>query len=251
MTPVAATRTQAERADETRARILDAALKEFASAGLAGARTDQIAVAAGVNKALLYYYFESKEKLYISALELAAGRVRDSTLAVFLRDASPGERVLRTVLNHFDRIASQGEFQRLMQQEMMRHKHGEPGGAMPILVKRVFSPLHAMFQSMLREGIGSGELIDVDSVQISLSALGANVFYFMSAPVWRLLQDADPLSREVILERRASAVRFLGQALFIDRLHGAQLAERVLADTPPPEIKIDSTSFGGNDERTK
>ena len=53
-----------ERSAETRQRILDAALREFAANGLAGARTETIATAAGVNKALIYYYFESKEKLY-------------------------------------------------------------------------------------------------------------------------------------------------------------------------------------------
>ena len=43
-----------------------------------------------------------------------------------------------------------------------------------------------MFQSMVREGIASSELIETDWMQIELAALGANVFYFLSAPVWRL-----------------------------------------------------------------
>src|SRR5450755_3869289 len=100
MTNTTPSRTQAERADQTRARILDAALQEFSAHGLAGARTEQITTAAGVNKALLYYYFDSKEKLYIAALEMIAGKVRDRSMAVFLREATPGERVLRTALDH-------------------------------------------------------------------------------------------------------------------------------------------------------
>ena len=95
--------------------------------GLAGARTEQIAAAAGVNKALLYYYFESKEKLYAATLEMVSARVRDRSMAVFLRDASPGERLLRAALDHFDRILTQREFQSLMQQEMMRLHKGEEG----------------------------------------------------------------------------------------------------------------------------
>src|ERR1700683_5374245 len=89
------TDAQAERSAETRSRILDSALSEFAAHGLAGARTEQIAAAAGVNKALIYYYFESKEKLYSAALEMVSSRVRDRSMAVFLRDDSPGARVLR------------------------------------------------------------------------------------------------------------------------------------------------------------
>src|SRR5580658_5436640 len=137
MTPANQTETQADRSAETRARILDAALTEFAAHGLAGARTEPIAVAAGVNKALLYYYFESKEKLYSAALEMVSGRVRDRSMAVFLREATPGERLLRAALDHFDRILTQREFQSLMQQELMRMHKGEEG-ELPLLVKRVF-----------------------------------------------------------------------------------------------------------------
>src|SRR6202044_1014986 len=133
---------QADRAAETRTRILEAAIREFSENGLAGARTEQIAAAAGVNKALLYYYFESKEKLYSAALELVSSRVRDRSMAVFLREASPGERMLRAALSHFDRILTQREFQSLMQQEMMRLHKGEEG-MLPLLVKRIFAPLQA------------------------------------------------------------------------------------------------------------
>ncbi len=54
-----------------------------------GARTEHIAAAAGVNKALLYYYFESKEKLYAAALEMVSARVRDRSMAVFLARGQP------------------------------------------------------------------------------------------------------------------------------------------------------------------
>ncbi len=228
-----------ERSAETRQRILDSALSEFAANGLAGARTESIAASAGVNKALLYYYFDSKEKLYAAALEMIAARIRDNTIAVFLRqDASAGERVLRSALNHFDRILSQQEFQSLMQQEMMRMHKGE-SGAMPVLVKKVFEPVLIMYRSMVREGIASGELIDADWMQIQLASLGANVFYFVSSPVWRMVLDTDPLTKEALASRRKILLEFLGQALFQDRQHGAELAARVFADTPMPEIHDD------------
>jgi TetR/AcrR family transcriptional regulator len=227
--------TQADRSAETRARILDAALKEFAANGLAGTRTEQIATAAGVNKALLYYYFESKEKLYAATIEMVSSRVRDRSMAIFLLEASPGERLLRAALDHFDRILTQREFQSLMQQEMMRLHKGEQG-ELPIIVKRIFAPLQAMFFSMVREGIASGELINVDWMQIILSALGSNVFYFLSAPVWRLVEPIDPFAPEVLQARRVALVEFLGKAIFEDRQRGAELAAKVLAESPMPEF---------------
>jgi TetR/AcrR family transcriptional regulator len=234
MTAHSTTEAQAERSAETRGRILDAALSEFAASGLAGARTERIAAAAEVNKALLYYYFESKEKLYAAALEMVSARVRDRSMAVFLRDASPGERLLRAALDHFDRILTQREFQSLMQQEMMRLHKGEEG-ELPILVKRIFGPLHAMFQSMVREGIASGELIEAEWLQMVLASLGANVFYFLSAPIWRQILPIEPFDPEVLRARRVALVEFLGKAIFQDRMHGAELAAKVLADTPMPD----------------
>ncbi|MGA8728003.1 MAG: TetR/AcrR family transcriptional regulator [Terracidiphilus sp.] len=249
MTQPSAT-TSSDRSAETRARILDAALTEFSTNGLAGARMDRIAATAGVNKALLYYYYESKENLYSAALEMIAGKIRDRSMAVFLSAATPGERLLRTALDHFDRILAQQEFQSLMQQEMMRLHKGE-SGALPILVKRVFAPMQTMFQATVREGICSGELIDVDWFQIPLAALGANVFYFLSAPIWRLVMPIEPFAPDVLAARRKALVEFLGQAVFQDRQVGAKLAARVLADTPMPELKRDPLLFGRNDERTK
>jgi TetR/AcrR family transcriptional regulator len=237
-----------DRAAETRARILDAALKEFSAHGLAGARTEQIASIAGVNKALLYYYFESKENLYLASIEMISAKIRDRTMAVFLRESSPGERVLRSALEHFDRILTQHEFQGLMQQEMIRMHKGE-SSAMPILVKRIFGPAMTMYQSMVREGIESGELIKADWMQIHLATLGANVFYFLSAPVWRILMPSEPLSPEALEHRRKAVVEFLGQALFADRQRGAELAARVLADMPMPQVDTDRLLFGRKDER--
>jgi TetR/AcrR family transcriptional regulator len=242
--------TSTDRVADSRSRILDAALSEFSAHGLAGARTDRIASAAGVNKALLYYYFESKENLYIAALEMISAKIRDRTLAVFLRESTAGERVLRSALEHFDRILTQHEFQGLMQQEMIRLHKGE-SGALPILVKRVFAPVLTMYQAMVREGIESGELIQADWMQIHLATLGANVFYFLSAPVWRILLPYEPFAPESLALRRTALVEYLGQAIFVDRQHGAQLAARVLADTPMPDVDLDRLNFGRKDERAE
>jgi len=84
------TRTQAERADLTRARILNAAVRQFSESGLAGARTEQIAEEAGVNKALLYYYFKSKEDLYAAALDAVFEGVRADSISVLGRMLRPG-----------------------------------------------------------------------------------------------------------------------------------------------------------------
>ena len=239
---------QADRAAESRLKILNAALTEFSANGLAGARTERIAQLAGVNKALLYYYFQSKEKLYASALEMIAARIRDTTMNVFLLEASAGERVLRAAVNHFDRILTQHEFQSLMQQEMIRLHKGE-STAMPVLLKRVFKPVISMYQSLVREGVASGELIPVDWLQIHLATLGANVFYFLSAPVLRMTLNTDLYTAEALEARRRSMAEYVGMTIFNDRNHGAALAAKVLADSPMPDVDTERFKFWRADER--
>jgi TetR/AcrR family transcriptional regulator len=226
-------RTQAERADQTRARILDAAVRQFSENGLAGARTEQIAEEAGVNKALLYYYFSSKQALYDAALEAVGEGVRATSMAVLEADASAGERFLMSALNHFDRIHTNPGFQSLMQQEMVRLHRGEANALSP-LVEKIFRPLMEKTQQVLKEGIASGELIPVDPAQIRYAALGANVLYFLSAPLMRMIQGADPLENGALEFRRTAAIQYLGQTIFVDRERGTQVAARVLSGTPMP-----------------
>src|ERR1700757_4283477 len=107
--------------EKTRAAILKAALEEFSHEGVAGARTDQIARRAGVNKALLYYYYKDKEGLYAAALEEVfsglSGRIQ-ATLD--MPGLSPREKLLKYVESHFDYIASVPWYPRLVQREFMR-----------------------------------------------------------------------------------------------------------------------------------
>jgi TetR/AcrR family transcriptional regulator len=223
------------RSDQTRGRILQAAIREFSEHGLAGARTGAIAASAGVNKALLYYYFRDKESLYTAALKEVAGRVAGDALAVLELDCSPGERMLRFALQHFDRVISQRGFQALMQQEMIRFREGQ-SSAIGVIAKTAMEPMLVRAQATAAEGIAAGELVEVDCLQMMYSALGANVFYFLSAPMVRLLSPDDPLSPEAIARRRTAAIEYLGQALFIDRQRGARVAKTVLAAMPMPEI---------------
>ncbi len=221
------------RSEQTRHRILKAATREFSERGLAGARIGAIGVAARVNKALLYYYFHDKEALYAAALEEVAGKVAENALAVLEKDCSAGERVLRFAVQHFDRVIGQQEFQSLMQQEMVRFHEGR-GGALHILARKAFGPQFGRLQAIVEEGIRSGELCNVDWMQMVYAALGANVFYFLSAPMMRLFSGSDPLQPSSIATRRTAAIEFLGNAIFVDRKSGARLAKKVLAAMPMP-----------------
>jgi TetR/AcrR family transcriptional regulator len=229
-----AKKISAPRAEVTRKAILRAAIREFSTHGLAGARTDAIAASAKVNKALLYYYFESKTELYAAAMEEVSIGVAERALAALDPKHSPGERLLRTALNQFDRILTQQDFQSLMQHEMVRARPGE-GKSTPILIKILFRPMLERMEQAVHEGVQSGELCPADWLQVVYSSIGANVMFFFSAPMMREALGCDPLTPASIAVRRKAALEFLGNALFADRAHGAKLVRHLLAEMPMPK----------------
>lgn len=225
-----------ERADQTRKAILDAAIREFSAHGLSGARTDAIAESAGANKALLYYYFKNKNGLYSAAIQEVSGIVVANAMAALDPAFSAGERLLRTALNHFDRIVTQHEFQSLLQQEMVRF-HRDESSSIPVMFQVAFKPLLDKLQSAVNEGIRKRELCKLDALQVMYAIFGANVFYFLSSPMMQLALPFNPFEPSALRLRREAAVNFLANALFVDRAHGARLAKRVLKQMPMPEIK--------------
>lgn len=241
---------QQDRSDRSRKNILRAAVREFSTHGLSGARTDAIARSARVNKALLYYYFKGKQDLYAAALEEVSAVVIKNALAALDPAYSAGERLLRSALNHFDRILSQREFQSLMQQEMVRFHQGQRG-LLPQFFRTAFKPLVGKLEQAVTEGIRSGELCRVDPLQVIYSIFGANAFYFLSAPMMQMALPFDPLKPSALEQRRKAAVQFLGTALFTDRVYGAKLAHRVLAAMPMPPITNDPVRIAGMPARRK
>ncbi|MBV9066389.1 MAG: TetR family transcriptional regulator, partial [Methylobacteriaceae bacterium] len=89
-------------AERTRRAILNAATAEFAENGLAGARVDKIAEVSGVNKRMLYYYFNSKDDLYLAVLEEAYTAMRASERELKLDHLEPLAAIRRLVEFKFD-----------------------------------------------------------------------------------------------------------------------------------------------------
>ena len=100
--------------EKTRAEILDVAFAEFAEKGFSGGNTDAIAQRAGVTKRLVFYYFGSKEGLFIAVLEMAYERIRTSEENLGLDALSPREAIAKLVEFTFDFDNAHPEFVRLV-----------------------------------------------------------------------------------------------------------------------------------------
>src|SRR6202163_2661834 len=147
--------------EESRAAILQAAAKEFAEHGIAGARTDAIAHEAGVNKALLYYYFKDKETLYGAVLDNAFSGLKATVFRVLDSDLPPREKIMAYVGAYFDFIASNQTYPRLMQREMMRAREGQSQHIEKV-IKSHIQPIFVRVGELMRQGIAAGEFRPVN-----------------------------------------------------------------------------------------
>jgi len=201
------------RPEQSRAAILQAAVREFSQEGVAGARTDAIARAAKVNKALLYYYFKDKEALYGAVLDQVFGGLIACVGEVLSRDLPPREKIIAYAGAHFDYVASHPLYPRIVQGEMMGAGRGS-ANHLERIVKRYFRPLFGRVAEVLKTGQTAGEFRPVDPMHFVPSMIAVIVFYFTSAPVMRLMSGKDPMSPALVATRRAAVLDFISAALF-------------------------------------
>src|SRR5438270_2034400 len=199
--------------EESRAAILQAAAHEFAEHGIAGARTDAIASEAGVNKALLYYYFKDKETLYGAVLDDVFSGLKKTVFRVLDGDQPPREKILAYVGAYFDFIASNRLYPRLMQREMMRAREGQ-SPHIDKVIKNYIQPIFMRVAELIKKGTTDGEFRPVNPAHFVPSIVAMIVFYFSSAPMMQKIVGFNPLTPERIAERRASVLDFVSAALF-------------------------------------
>ena len=194
---------------ESRAAILRAAAQIYAENGLSGARTDAIAAAAGVNKALLYYYFKSKDSLYQAVV---GGQLRefDQQVKELLTAPGPaGATLLRYVSCHFDFIGDHPHYPRIFQRMMM-----EGDRTFARIIREHSYPLMKLLTGVIARGIKAGEFRDLDPAHTLVSIAGLTGHYFNIAPAIRLITGEDPYSKANLAKRKAEVLKFIRYALF-------------------------------------
>ncbi len=200
------------RPEQSRAAILKAAVREFAQEGVAGARTDAIARSAKVNKALLYYYFEDKEALYRAVLDRVFGGVRGAIHNALSQELAPRERLASYVCAHFDYIAANPLYPRIVQAEFLRA--GRDPSHLERIAKQYFRPVFLEISALLKQGAQSGDFRPVDPIHFIPSMISVIVFHFNTAPIMKLMTGADPMSPARLAERRDAVLDFISAALF-------------------------------------
>ena len=160
---------------KSRERILAAATSEFARHGLGGARVDRIAARSGANKRMLYYYFGSKEGLFLAVLEERYAKIRQAERSLDLEHRDPREALRRLVDFTWAYYLAHPEFMTLLNSENL-HKGRHLGRSRR--VRGMHSPLVGTLRDILRRGERAGLFRrGIDPVQLYISIAGEGYFY--------------------------------------------------------------------------
>jgi len=187
--------------EQTRARILAAAKAEFARVGLGGARVDRIAVLAGANKRMLYYYFGNKDELFRAVLEATYEHIRESEKALHLDEVDPPEAIRRLVAFTWDYYLQHPEFLSLLNSaNLHRAEHLKQSTK----VRRMHSPFVALIGDILARGRRSRQFRDgVDAVQLYISIAALSYFYLGNNYTLSAIFGRDLKARRARAERLA------------------------------------------------
>lgn len=163
--------------ESTSAAILAAAVREFTERGYEGARVDNIASRAGVNKRMLYHYFGNKQALYVAVLEGTYAAIRMAEHGLHLSDRDPVEGMTDLVRFTWRYYLAHPEFLSLLNTENLHRAKFLKRSA------RIFelnSPLIERISALLKRGVEQGVFrtdLDALKVYVSIAALG---FFYLS-----------------------------------------------------------------------
>jgi TetR/AcrR family transcriptional regulator len=194
-----------EQLTETEEKIFAAALVVFAEHGREGARMQDIADAAGINKALVHYYFRSKDRLYEEVFAYIM-RKFFSMLTEALKPADRFEDVLRIFIsNYIDMLREHGNLVRFVLHEVSM---GAPVFRQRMQASMQTDPLNppTLLVAAIERARANGEIRDVDPIQTLITIVSACVFFFLSFPIMSAIFPEMEARRDELIEERKQHV---------------------------------------------
>ena len=190
----------------TEEKILDAAMDIFLDKGLYGAKMQEIADKAGINKAMLHYYFRSKDKLYAHVFEKVFSGLFGQLHYVFATNDPFKVKVTNFVNSYIDLIKQNPRIPSFIIREI-----GEGGETAAMVLNKITTEqknvLPLTFIQSVRMAIQNKEIRNLDPRQLVVTILGACVFFFVAEPIINVFLEKDTnYDRSIFLEERKNAI---------------------------------------------
>jgi AcrR family transcriptional regulator len=194
-----------EKDDSTEQKILAAARKVFISNGMAGARMQDIADEAGINKALLHYYFKNKEQLFQTIFSKISVGVWQQITSILDAEKSLFEKIESFCSIYIDKVIENPYIPLFVLYEMNQRPE--------TFVKKLFHgslPNPKTFIAQVAAEVKAGHIRPVEPVQLVMSMVSMCVFPFMGKPMFKTVLHLDESSFvQLMHERKKEIPRFI------------------------------------------
>ncbi|MFZ2296452.1 MAG: TetR/AcrR family transcriptional regulator [Polaromonas sp.] len=191
----------------TMAGILEVATQEFSEKGLSGARIDEIAAATKTSKRMIYYYFGSKEGLYLAVLEESYRRMRKIEAEQHLEDLEPEAALRRLVAFTFDHHQGNPGYIRLVMSENMQR--GEYL-AQSKIIQKLNVPAIESIRKLYERGVTLGVFrAGLDPVDIHASISALTFFNVSNQHTFGLIFKRNTQAAKTLAARRDSIIEMV------------------------------------------
>ncbi len=182
-------------------KILTAAKRVFENKGMVGARMQEIADEAKINKSLLHYYYRSKQLLFEAVFKTAFNKLAPQINTVLNSDQSICEKIKNFSNNYTTFMIKHPYLPNFILQELNRN----PEFVKELISEKTF-PSMKNFKNQIRNAVKEGKIRHIEAEQLFINILALNIFPFIAAPLIKGFINATDKEYKTILERRKTEV---------------------------------------------
>lgn len=189
----------------TEERILDAAMKVFTRKGFAGARTEEIAKEAGINRALLHYYYRDKQTMFNLIFESRFKEFFKGLFVIFEADnLSLFDKIKRMVEHEINTLTKHPDLARFIITEIAQEpellvEYGKKLGVNPRLFIEAF-------EKQVANEVHSGTIVPIEGKQLLMNIMSLCIYPFVAKPIIRTMMTLDEAGFDQLTEQRKKQV---------------------------------------------
>jgi AcrR family transcriptional regulator len=188
--------------ESTQERILTAAKKVFVSQGLMGARMQDIADEAGINKALLHYYFKNKEQLFETIFKEASSRLFPRINQIFSSDEPLFEKIEKFV-DEYITVTLENPYLPLF---VLNEINRDPKFFLEKVWLSSEKPRPEKFLEQISREVAKGTIRDVSPLQLLMNLISLTIFPFVAKPMFQINLGLDEFQFRHIMEQRRKEI---------------------------------------------
>ncbi len=196
----------------TEQKIIDSAEDVFHQKGYDGARMQEIADKANINKGLLHYYFKTKDSLFETVLSIAFRKVLTQLESILLQEIPLEEKINLIVDKYMDMLSKNTSLPRFVMNELSKNPDRFVAKHINGNMKKAF----AIFEDDVRKEIKANKIRPIDPRQLCMNLVSMSIFPFMGKPILQVVIGVNNKEFQLLLQERREHIKsFMKQAMKI------------------------------------